>query len=78
MTLVPLSDFAGAMPDPNLSGAMKGNLLAAINQASGGIRFGDTVTISRRGGDALGKRRAGAGGRGEILRRPGAVEPAAE
>jgi len=34
------------MPDPNLSGAMKGNLLAAINEASGGIRFGDTVTIS--------------------------------
>jgi hypothetical protein len=25
---------------------MKGNLLAAINEASGGIRFGDTVSIS--------------------------------
>ena len=25
---------------------MQGNLLAAINQMSGGIRFGDTVTIS--------------------------------
>ena len=46
VTLVPVSEFAGAMPDPNLSGAMKGNLLAAINEASGGIRFGDTVTIS--------------------------------
>ena len=46
VTLVPLSNFSGAIPDPNLSGAMKGNLLAAINQASGGIRFGDTVTIS--------------------------------
>jgi hypothetical protein len=34
------------MPDANLSGAMQGNLLAAINQMSGGIRFGDTVTIS--------------------------------
>jgi hypothetical protein len=34
------------MPDPNLSGAMKGNLLAAINEASGGIRFGSTITIS--------------------------------
>ena len=33
------------MPDPNLSGAMKGNLLAAINEASGGIRFGGTVNI---------------------------------
>lgn len=46
VTLVPVSQFANAMPDPNLSGAMKGNLLAAINQASGGIRFGDTVTIT--------------------------------
>lgn len=45
-TLVPISEFAGAMPDPNLSSAMKGNLLAAINEASGGIRFGDTVAIS--------------------------------
>lgn len=46
VTLVPLSNFAGAIPDSNLSGAMQGNLFAAINQASGGIRFGDTVTIS--------------------------------
>jgi hypothetical protein len=46
VTLVPVSEFAGAMPDPNLSSAMKGNLLAAINEASGGIRFGSTVNIS--------------------------------
>ncbi len=46
VTLVPISEFAGAMPDPNLSSAMKGNLLAGVHQASGGIRFGDTVTIS--------------------------------
>jgi hypothetical protein len=46
VTTVPISEFAGAMPNPNLSGAMKGDLLAAIHQASGGIRFGDTVTIS--------------------------------
>ena len=46
VTLVPVSEFAGAMPDPNLSGAMKGNLLAAINEASGGIRFGSTISIS--------------------------------
>jgi hypothetical protein len=46
VTTVPISEFAGAMPNPNLSGAMKGDLLAAIHQASGGIRFGETVTIS--------------------------------
>ena len=46
VTLVPISEFADAMPDPNLSSAMQGNLLAAIHEASGGIRFGDTVHIS--------------------------------
>ncbi len=46
VTLVPLSNFSGSIPDANLSGAMQGNLFAAINQASGGVRFGDTVTIS--------------------------------
>jgi hypothetical protein len=46
VTLVPISEFASAMPDPNLSSAMKGNLLAAVYQASGGIRFGDNVAIS--------------------------------
>ena len=46
VTLVPLSNFSGAIHDSNLSGAMQGNLFAAINQASGGVRFGDTVTIS--------------------------------
>ena len=46
VTVVPISEFAGAMPNPNLSGAMKGDLLSGIHQASGGIRFGDTVTIS--------------------------------
>jgi hypothetical protein len=46
VTLVPLSNFSASIPDPNLSGAMQGNLMAAINQMSGGVRFGDTVTIS--------------------------------
>jgi len=46
VTLLPLSNFSGAIPDSNLSGAMQGNVFAAINQASGGVRFGDTVTIS--------------------------------
>lgn len=46
VTLVPLSNFASSLPGSQLSGAMQGNLFAAINQASGGVRFGDTVTIS--------------------------------
>jgi hypothetical protein len=46
VTLVPLSEFSSAMPDPNLQGAMRGNLMQAISQASGGLRFGDPVLIS--------------------------------
>jgi hypothetical protein len=44
-TLVPLAEFAGAMPDPNLSSAMKGNLLGAIQQTSGGVKFGQNVQL---------------------------------
>ena len=46
VTLVPLSEFDLALPNPTANGAMHGNMLTAINQASGGIRFGETVTIS--------------------------------
>ncbi len=45
-TVVPLSAFAGAMPDANLAGAMKGNLLGSIQQASGGLKFGSTMELS--------------------------------
>ncbi len=45
VTLVPVSEFADAIPNPNLSGAMKGNMLAGIVEASGGVKFGDTVVI---------------------------------
>lgn len=48
----PVTDFfAGKIADPNLGGAMAGNLMQAIQQASGGIKFdSDQVTIS---GEAL-------------------------
>ncbi len=46
VTLVPVSEFASAMPDPNLSSALKGNLMQAIHEASGGVHFGENVTIS--------------------------------
>jgi hypothetical protein len=44
-TLVPLAEFAGAMPDPNLSSAMKGNLLGGVQQTSGGVKFGQNVQL---------------------------------
>jgi hypothetical protein len=49
-TLVPISEFADSMPNENLQGAMKGNLMQGITQASGGIKFGATINIS---GEAL-------------------------
>jgi len=49
-SVVPLAQFASAMPDPNLAGAMQGNLLGAIQQASGGVKFGPTVVVN---GEAL-------------------------
>jgi hypothetical protein len=39
-TAVPVSSFANRMPDPNISGAMKGDVLKSIEEANGGIRFG--------------------------------------
>lgn len=52
VTMVPLSQyFAGKVADPNLASAMQGNMLQAVQQASGGIRFGSTdITIH---GEAL-------------------------
>lgn len=52
MTTGPLTDFfAGKIADPNLSGAMQGNLLQAVLQANGGIKFAaDKVQIN---GEAL-------------------------
>jgi hypothetical protein len=49
-SLVPLSNFAAAMPDPNMASAMHGNLLGAVQQASGGVKFGPTVLVT---GEAL-------------------------
>ena len=46
VTLTPIAQFAAALPDSNLRSALNGNVLATINQLSGGIRFGDTVKLS--------------------------------
>jgi hypothetical protein len=44
VTLVPPSQFPAAVARSANSGAA--NILAAVNQLSGGVRFGDTVTVS--------------------------------
>jgi len=47
-TVTPLSDFLnGKVANPNLNGMTQGNLLQAVLQASGGVKFGSAgVTIS--------------------------------
>lgn len=43
LSTVPVNDFfAGKIADPNLKGAMAGNLLQAVQQANGGVKFGST------------------------------------
>ena len=39
-TTMPVSSFAERMPDRTVGGAMKGDVLKGIEQASGGLRFG--------------------------------------
>lgn len=62
LSTVPVTDFlAGKFADPNLSGAMQGNLLQAVKQASGGFKFsaagvqisGEAIARSQKDAEAL-------------------------
>jgi hypothetical protein len=46
ISLVPVGEMAARVPNPNVSGAMKGNALQSIQQVSGGLSFGDMVTVT--------------------------------
>lgn len=46
VSIVPISSFAGAVPNKNVSGALQGDLIKGIQQSSGGVRFGSTIEIS--------------------------------
>jgi hypothetical protein len=46
VSTLPVSQFAGKMPDKQVSGAMKGDMLQGIEQTSGGIRLGPTVEVA--------------------------------
>ncbi|MEN6603767.1 MAG: hypothetical protein ABFD86_15260, partial [Bryobacteraceae bacterium] len=45
VSVVPVAEMAGRVPDTNMSGAMKGNAFQAIEQISGGADFTDGVKI---------------------------------
>jgi hypothetical protein len=44
------AQFAGAIKNPNVGGALKGDVLQGITQTSGGVRFGANVEV---GGEAV-------------------------
>ena len=47
VTLVPISDLTAALPTAsNLGQSNAANVLAGVNQLSGGVHFGATVTLS--------------------------------
>lgn len=46
VSTLPLSTLAGAVPDRNVSGALQGDLLKAIESTSGGVKFGASVDFS--------------------------------
>jgi len=46
VSVAPLPEMAGGVPNANLSGAMKGNAFQAIEQVSGGADFTDGVKVS--------------------------------
>ncbi|HTM51104.1 MAG TPA: hypothetical protein VL285_20555 [Bryobacteraceae bacterium] len=46
VSIAPVSAFAPVMPDKNIKGALQGDLIKAIEQSTGSIRFGKTIEIS--------------------------------
>lgn len=46
VSTAPMSNFAGKMPDPQMNGALKGDMIQGIEMASGGIQFGSNIQIA--------------------------------
>ncbi|MCI0364983.1 MAG: hypothetical protein L0219_13990, partial [Phycisphaerales bacterium] len=46
VSILPLSALAGRVPEPNVSGALQGDLLKAIESTAGGVKFGSDVQIT--------------------------------
>ena len=46
VSLAPVSAFAAVAPDRTVRGALQGDLFKAIEQSSGGVRFGTVIEIS--------------------------------
>jgi hypothetical protein len=46
VSVVPLSELAGRLPDSAAGGALKGDALKSIQQASGGVKFDQVINVS--------------------------------
>lgn len=46
VSTAPMSNFAGRMPDQQLNGALKGDMIQGIEMASGGVQFGTDIQVS--------------------------------
>jgi hypothetical protein len=46
VSMVPVTNFTGKLPDPRMNGAIRGDMIQGIEQASGGVVFGSTVQIA--------------------------------
>jgi hypothetical protein len=46
VSTIPATEWAGTVPDEKLGGAMKGDIFRAIEETSGGVRFGTDIEIA--------------------------------
>lgn len=46
ISTVPLNKFAADVPDKQMSGAMKGNMVQSVEQVIGGVRFGEMIEVA--------------------------------
>ena len=46
VSLVPFSELAARVPNPNASGLLQGDLLQSLDQVSGGVKLGGLVEVS--------------------------------
>ena len=44
--MIPVANLTGKLPDERMNGAIRGDMIQGIEQASGGIVFGSTVQIA--------------------------------
>jgi hypothetical protein len=65
VSVVPVAELAGKVPDETVSGAMKGDVLRGVLESSGGIRLGPDIEIA---GEALTRSEKDANALADVVR----------